>query len=524
MSKLHKLAHLGQAIWFDYIRRSFIASGELQKLVDQGVRGVTSNPSIFEKAIAGSADYDKDLRPLVEAGKSVEEIYETLALDDIGRAADILRPLYDETDGVDGYVSLEVSPTLAHDTDGTIADARRLFAALGRPNVMIKVPATPAGVAAIEKLIGEGTNINVTLIFSSAQYEAVAEAYLAGLEKLAASGGDVGSVASVASFFVSRVDVAIDRILEQIGERQLLGRIAIANAKVAYARFHELFAGKRWEKLAAQGARVQRPLWASTGTKDPAYPDTLYMDGLIGRDTVNTVPPVTLQAFLDHGRVAATIETGVDEARDQLTRLAELGIDLDAVTQQLQDEGVAKFAKSFESLMGSIAEKRQRLLAGWQHMTANLGAYQPAVDAALAELRDDRVMDRIWSHDHTVWKPDPREISDRLGWLHIAEAMIEQLPRMESLAENLRNDGYTSALLLGMGGQAWHPKSFITHLGSGRATWTWRCWTAPTRVPSWPTLNTSTWLVRSLLSRPSRAVQWRRCPCSSSSTTGWSKR
>ena len=364
MSKLHKLAHLGQAIWFDYIRRSFIASGELQKLVDQGVRGVTSNPSIFEKAIAGSADYDKDLRPLVEAGKSVEEIYETLALDDIGRAADILRPLYDETDGVDGYVSLEVSPTLAHDTDGTIADARRLFAVLGRPNVMIKVPATPAGVPAIEKLIGEGININVTLIFSSAQYEAVAEAYLAGLEKLAASGGDVGSVASVASFFVSRVDVAIDRILEQIGERQLLGRIAIANAKVAYARFHELFAGKRWEKLAAQGARVQRPLWASTGTKDPAYPDTLYMDGLIGRDTVNTVPPVTLQAFLDHGRVAASIETGVDEARDQLTRLAELGIDLDTVTQELQDEGVDKFAKSFESLMGSIAEKRQRLLAG----------------------------------------------------------------------------------------------------------------------------------------------------------------
>jgi len=465
MTKLHELAHLGQAIWFDYIRRSFLASGELQNLVDRGVRGVTSNPSIFEKAIAGSADYDEDLRTLVEAGRSVEEIYETLALDDIRRAADILRPLYDETDGADGYVSLEVSPTLAHDTDGTIADARRLFAALGRPNVMIKVPATPAGVPVIEKLIGEGININVTLIFSLAQYEAVAEAYVAGLEKLAASGGDIGRVASVASFFVSRVDVAVDRILEQIGERQLLGKIAIANAKVAYARFGELFAGKRWGKLAAQGARVQRPLWASTGTKNPAYPDTLYMDSLIGRDTVNTVPPVTLQAFLDHGRVAATIETGVDEARDQLARLAELGIDLDTVTQELQDEGVAKFAKSFESLMRSIAEKQQRLLANWQHMTANLGAYQATVDAALAELRDDRVMDRIWSHDHTLWRSNPTEISNRLGWLHIAEAMVEQLPRLESLAEDVRNDGYTSALLLGMGGSSLAPEVFRNTFG-----------------------------------------------------------
>lgn len=465
MNKLNELHHLGQAIWFDYIRRSFITSGELQELVDQGVRGVTSNPSIFEQAIAGSADYDQDLRPLVEAGKSVEEIYEMLALDDIGRAADILRPLYDQTDGADGYVSLEVSPTLAHDTEGTIAEARRLFAALGRPNVLIKVPATPAGIPAIEKLIGEGININVTLIFSLAQYETVADAYLAGLEKLAAHGGDVGRVASVASFFVSRVDVVIDQALERIRARDLQGKIAIANAKLAYARFRELFAGERWARLAAQGARVQRPLWASTGTKDPAYPDTLYVDNLIGRDTVNTVPPATLQAFLDHGCVAATIETGLDEARDQLTRLAELGIDLDAVTQELLDQGVAQFAHSFESLMNSIAQRRQRLLADWQHMTVSLGAYQATVDAALAELRDDRVMDRIWSHDHTLWKPDPTEISDRLGWLHIAEAMVEQLPRLESLAEEVRNDGYTYALLLGMGGSSLAPEVFCSTFG-----------------------------------------------------------
>lgn len=364
MTKLHELAQLGQAIWFDYIRRSFLTSGELHKLVDLGVRGVTSNPSIFEKAIAGSADYDTDLRPLVEAGKSVEEIYEALAMADIRYAADILRPLYDETGGADGYVSLEVSPTLAHDTHGTIVDARRLFAALNRPNVFIKVPATPAGVPAIETLISEGININVTLIFSLAQYEAVAKAYIAGLEKFAASGGDVGSVASVASLFVSRMDVAVDRELGRIGEQVLMGKIAIANAKVSYVRFRQIFSGGRWEKLVAQGAGVQRPLWASTGTKNPSYPDTLYVDSLIGPDTVNTAPPATLEAFLDHGHVAATIGTGVNEAYDHLTRLAELGIDLDKITQMLLDDGVASFAKAFESLLASIAEKQQRLLTG----------------------------------------------------------------------------------------------------------------------------------------------------------------
>jgi len=278
MTKMHKLAEMGQAVWFDYIRRSFITSGELQTLIDDGLRGVTSNPSIFEKAIAGSTDYDEDLHRLVDEGQSVDEIYEALALDDIRRAADLLRPVYDRTGGADGYVSLEVSPTLAHDTEGTIAEARRLFTALGRPNVMIKVPATPAGIPAIETLIGEGININVTLMFSLAHYDAVAEAYISGLEKLDASGGDVSRVASVASFFVSRVDTAVDRALEAIGgtgQRQglpLRGKIAVANAKVAYARFRETFSGPRWEKLAAQGAQVQRPLWASTSTKNSLYP------------------------------------------------------------------------------------------------------------------------------------------------------------------------------------------------------------------------------------------------------------
>ncbi len=358
MTKLHDLNALGQAAWLDFIRRSYIASGELQALVEQGLRGVTSNPSIFEKAIAGSADYDDDLRRLVAEGRSVNDIYETLAIADIQRATDVLRPVYDESRGADGYVSLEVSPTLAHDTEGTIADARRLFAAVNRPNLMIKVPATPAGLPAIATLIGEGININVTLIFSVKQYEAVVEAYLSGLERLAASGGRLSDVASVASFFVSRVDTAVDKALEAQGVRDLQGKIAVANSKLAYARFKELFAGDRWQKLAAAGARYQRPLWASTSTKNPAYPDTLYVDTLIGPHTVNTLPPETLEAFMDHGVVAVTIEQGLDQARADVARLADLGIDLDAITQKLQDDGVAAFAKSFESLMNSIAQKQ----------------------------------------------------------------------------------------------------------------------------------------------------------------------
>jgi transaldolase len=291
MSKLHELTALGQSIWLDYIRRSFIIQGDLQALLDAGVRGITSNPTIFEKAIAGSTDYDDDLRRLAATDASVDALYEALALDDISRAGDILRPLYDESHGADGYVSLEVSPTLAHDTDGTIGEARRLWAALDRPNVMIKVPATPAGIAAVQQLIADGISVNVTLIFSLAQYEAVAAAYLAGLEARAASGGDLKRIASVASFFVSRVDGVIDPLLEQAGMPELRGQAAIANAKLAYARFRELFRGSRWEPLAAQGAQLQRPLWASTGTKDPRYPSTLYVDSLIGPDTVNTVPP-----------------------------------------------------------------------------------------------------------------------------------------------------------------------------------------------------------------------------------------
>lgn len=369
MTKLHELNALGQSIWLDFIRRSFIAQGDMQALLDQGVRGVTSNPTIFEKAIAGSDDYDDDLQQLVAAGKSVDEIYEALVFADISRAAELLRPLYDATNGADGYISLEVSPTLAHNTEGTIAEAKRLFATLDQPNVMIKIPATPAGIPAISAVIGAGINVNVTLIFSLGQYEAVAEAYLSGLEHLAEQGGKLSSVASVASFFVSRVDTSVDKALAQLGEVELQGKAAVANAKNAYAHFHTLFSGPRWDKLAEQGAHVQRPLWASTGTKDPRYPDTLYIDSLIGPDTVNTVPPAALQAFLDHGTVALTLAAGLDEARAQLAQLTEHGINLDAITDQLQDDAVASFAQSFEALMTSIAEKRERLLADQQSVS-----------------------------------------------------------------------------------------------------------------------------------------------------------
>jgi len=467
MTRIHELGQLGQSIWYDNIRRALLDSGELQAFIDDGVTGVTSNPSILEKAIAGSNDYDEDLHRLVDEGRTAEEIFEALALADIQRTADLLRPVYDQTDGADGYVSLEVSPTLAHDTEGTIAEARRLFAALDRPNVLIKVPATPAGIPAIETLIGESVNVNVTLMFSLAHYDAVAEAYIAGLEKLVASSGDLSRVASVASFFVSRVDGAVDRALEEKGPdgADLQGKIAIANAKLTYARYQETFSGERWEALAGQGARVQRVLWASTSTKNPAYPDTLYVDNLIGPDTVNTVPPATLGAFLDRGTVAATLEADLDAARERVARLPDLDIDLEAITQKLQDDGVEAFAKAFASLMDSIAEKREHLLAGWQHQSASLGPYQAMVDAAVSEMAENEVLKRIWAHDHTVWKPEPTEITNRLGWLHSAAAMTDNIHRLEALVEEAREAGYTHALLLGMGGSSLAPEVFRKTFG-----------------------------------------------------------
>jgi transaldolase len=361
MTKIRELAELGQAIWLDYIRRSFITAGGLQDLIDKGVRGVTSNPAIFEKAIAQSDDYDEQIKALVAEDAEPEEIYEALVVDDIKMATDLFRPVYDATDAADGFVSLEVNPKLAYDTHGTVQEACRYFQDLNRPNLMIKVPATKEGLPAVEELISEGVNVNITLMFSMAHYEAVAEAYIRGLEKRAANGGDISRIGSVASFFVSRVDTKVDDLLAANGGTDLQGKIAIANSKVVYRRFTKIFSGPRWQKLADRGARVQRPLWASTGTKNPAYSDVLYVDTLIGPHTVNTLPPDTLEAFLDHGTVEETVLDELPQAHAQLQRLAELGIDLDQATEELQSEGVDKFVAPFDSLLQTIADKRDSL-------------------------------------------------------------------------------------------------------------------------------------------------------------------
>jgi transaldolase len=363
MTKLHELARLGQSIWYDNLSRALLDSGGIQGLIDQGVRGITSNPTIFEKAITGGTAYDDAIRALGAQGYSAQAIYEVLVVEDIRRAADLLRPLYTRTQGADGYVSLEVSPGLAHQTAATVNEARRLFTLLQRPNVMIKVPATPAGIPAVETLIAEGININITLIFSLAHYEAVARAHVSGLEQFCAARGDPAGVASVASFFVSRIDTAVDQALAAADNAALAGRTAIANAQVAYARRQEIYATTRWQALARRGARPQRLLWASTGTKNRAYPDTLYVDALIGRETVNTVPPATLEAFMDHGTVAATLTADAVQAEQFLERLAQAGVDLAVITQTLQTEGVEAFAASYASLLAGLKEKARSLKA-----------------------------------------------------------------------------------------------------------------------------------------------------------------
>jgi len=372
MNPLIQLRECGQSPWYDYIRRGLITSGQLQTLIDQdGLMGMTSNPTIFEKAIAGSTDYDEALKQAASELTDVKQIYERVAIQDIQDAADVMQPVYESSKGRDGYVSLEVSPDLAFDTQGTIEEAVRLYEAVDRKNVMIKVPGTPEGLPAIEELLSRGININVTLLFSVVVYEQVAWRYIHGLERLAANGGDVGQVASVASFFVSRIDSLIDKQLEakikkESNARQreimegLLGKVAIANAKLAYQKFQEIFGSKDFQSLKSQGARVQRVLWASTGTKNPNYPDTLYVDQLIGPDTVNTMPEATFAAFRDHGTVKPTILEGLEEAKTTMQQLADVGISMDAVTQTLLVDGAKLFGDAFTQLMDVISGIREK--------------------------------------------------------------------------------------------------------------------------------------------------------------------
>ena len=367
INPLLDLEAFGQSIWMDFISRGTISSGQLQKWIEQdGVSGVTSNPSIFEKAITGSDDYDESIRALGLSGETPEETLRLLTVEDIQHVAYLLRPTYDRTDGRDGFVSLEVSPGLAHDTEGTIAEARELWTRVNRPNVMIKVPATLEGIPAIRELTGDGINVNITLLFGLPRYREVADAYIGGLEILAAKKRPLKPVASVASFFLSRIDTLIDPLLEKMMKRdhpqaaiaeRLHGQIAIASAKVAYEMYKEMFSGDRFTRLANSGARTQKLLWASTSTKNPAYSDTKYVETLIGPDTINTVPVETLNAYRDHGHPEQTLDQEVHKAHQVLNELSVVGIDLDAVTQQLEDQGVEKFITAFNQLMGSLKEK-----------------------------------------------------------------------------------------------------------------------------------------------------------------------
>ncbi|MGZ8498633.1 MAG: bifunctional transaldolase/phosoglucose isomerase [Candidatus Binatia bacterium] len=471
MNPLKELGAQGQSIWLDYIRRNLIRSGELKRMVDDdGIRGVTSNPTIFEKAIAGSTDYDEALRAMLarDGNADVEKLYEPLAIEDIQMAADVLRPVYDASHGDDGYVSLEVSPHLAHDTAGTIAAAKRLRAAVDRPNLMIKVPATPAGIPAIEQLIADGLSINVTLMFSMSHYEAVAHAYVKGLERCATP----AKVASVASFFVSRVDSAVDNELAKIGTAEaqaMAGKIAIANSKVVYRRFMEIFHGEGFASLRSRGARVQRPRWASTGTKNPAYSDVLYVENLIGPETVNTLPPDTINAFRDHGKIpGATVKTGFDDADAALATLAKLGISLDKITEKLQVDGVASFSASFDQLMAALEKKRQAM-AGvvLNHQELHLGKSLKRVEKRLKDWQTAQVGKRIWEKDHKVWSKDVQpELTDRLGWLELPETMATEVAALSAFADKAKADGMKHVVLLGMGGSSLAPEVFQETFGN----------------------------------------------------------
>ena len=467
---VERVRALGQSVWYDNIRRGLIDSGELQRLIDVGVTGLTSNPTIFEKAIAGSTDYDDDLIALAREGRSAEEILEALAMDDIRAAADLLRPTYDATGGRDGYASLEVSPHLAHDTGGTVEEAARLYDALDRPNVMIKIPATPEGIPAVREAIGRGINVNVTLIFSRDAYSRVRDAYMSGLEDLSRSSGNVGSVSSVASFFVSRVDTAVDTLLEPRASEgdgrcsDLLGTIAVANAKLAYQAFEESFDSDRFAPLRAAGARVQRPLWASTGTKNPDYSDVLYIDSLIGPDTVNTMPDATLTAFLEHGAPARTIDEEVDGARRAVESLRETGVDLDQITDRLLADGVKAFTDSYDQLLSNIEEKVAALRSRERVQAVAPPNDGPHLDAALDDLERAGVVSRIWDRDGAVW--DAEGSADHLGWLTVTDAMREQLPALRQLAEEVRQEGVRRLLLLGMGGSVLGPELLCRTLGA----------------------------------------------------------
>ena len=465
--QLNELAKLGQSIWLDNIRRSMFAAGELQRLIDLGLRGMTSNPTIFEKAIGSGSDYDEQLRQVLDQTDSTA-VFEALAIRDIRSACDLFRAVWEKTEGLDGYVSLEVSPTLANDTQGTIAAAQRLWKVVNRPNLMIKIPGTPAGVPAIRATIAAGINVNVTLLFSVDRYEAAANAYIEGLEERAAKGRPIERIASVASFFVSRIDNAVDKLLQariDKGEHQLealLGKAAIANTKLAYQRFLKLFAGDRFAALKAQGAHVQRPLWASTSTKNPAYPDLMYVEGLTGRDTVDTVPPNTLEALLDHGVVRAdTVLEDLEGARAVIEALAKAQISLYDVTEVLVADGVKSFADSFNAMLDAIMKKLEKLREGAPPpvAVAAAGELSASVDEALDTFGNSGFLHKLWTHDPAPWSSDAMHaeiIKHALGWIEIPQQTHAQSGELHEFAHACAKR-FDHVVVLGMGGSSLAP-------------------------------------------------------------------
>jgi transaldolase/glucose-6-phosphate isomerase len=466
---LAELARTGQSIWFDQMERKLVSSGTLQRMIEEDdLRGLTSNPTIFEKAIGGSEDYDAQLRQLASQGKSSDDIYDELVLEDIASAADVFRPVYDRTKGADGFVSIEVSPLIAHDTRETVDEAKRIFARLARPNIMVKIPATPAGIPAIEETIAAGINVNITLIFSNEVYRQVMEAWLRGLERRAAAGQPIGDIASVASFFVSRIDTQADKAIEaKIAQtadaaakadlQSLLGKVAIANARMAYQIFKEIATGERFRRLRDKGARPQRPLWASTGTKNPKYSDVLYVETLIGADTVNTLPPATYAAFKDHGRVRMTIEENLDEARTVLRRFEEHGLSLRRITDELTVDGVKSFEASFVSLSQTIEARRAAVVRRLgDRISLHLGDLQARADAAIQRADKEKFVERIWKKDATLWKDGEEHgkiIANSLGWLRAPQAMQKELGEIVAFAESVRSE-FAEVVVLGMGGSS----------------------------------------------------------------------
>jgi len=479
VNPLKALASYGQSVWLDYIRRSLITSGELQRHIEEdGLAGVTSNPAIFEKAIAGSNDYADKLARLNASDLDAKGIYEEIAIGDIQDAADILKQVYTASRGRDGYVSLEVSPALANDTQGTLEEARRLWKRVARPNVMIKVPATPAGIPAIQQLISEGINVNVTLLFAQETYERVAEAYITGVEKLAASGGDVSRVASVASFFISRIDTLVDSILEEKIHsahsddehrflESLLGKVAIANGKLTYEHYKEIYNTPRWNALKQKGAQTKRLLWASTSTKNASYRDVLYVEELIGPDTVNTIPPATFDGFRDHGVPKESLEANLESAGETMQNLARAGISMRDVTDKLLLDGVKIFEEAFSKLLGAIEKNRRKNLAPKiDQMTWSLsGDLDKKVKTTILDWEQGKKMRRLWGRDSSLWTNSDE--SNWLGWLAIAEDQRAHIGHLTSVAQEVQSAGFTHVALLGMGGSSLAPE--VLSMTFGRA-------------------------------------------------------